>query len=100
MSIVDYTAGDISIKKVENGWLLIESHHTHPERLMYTVYESDLDSHLDVQVDDAHSLMRLIGDAFEAYCRSKRAGGMVLEFDKRGWAYEEEKQEQEENKKD
>ena len=96
MAIVDYAAGDISIKKVENGWLLIESHHTHPERLMYTVYESDLDSHLDVQIDDAHSLMRLIGDAFEAYCRSKHSGGMVLEFDKKGWAHEDE----EENKKD
>ena len=96
MAIVDYAAGDISIKKVENGWLLIESHHTHPERLMYTVYESDLGSDLDIQIDDAHSLMRLIGDAFEAYCRSKHNGGMVLEFDKKGWAHEDE----EENKKD
>ena len=97
MSIVDYAAGDISIKKVENGWLLIESHHAHPERLMYTVYESDLDSNLGVQVDDAHSLMRLVGDAFEAYCRSKNSGGMVLEFDKKGWAYEDEKLNQEED---
>ena len=40
--------------------------------------------------------MRLIGDAFEAYCRSKHNGGMVLEFDKKGWAHEDE----EENKKD
>ena len=96
MAIVDYAAGDISIKKVENGWLLIESHHTHPERLMYTVYESDLGSNLDIQIDDAHSLMRLIGDAFEAYCRSKHNGGMVLGFDKKGWAHEDEG----ENKKD
>tara|TARA_B100000927_G_scaffold289548_1_gene286389 strand:- start:1735 stop:2037 length:303 start_codon:yes stop_codon:yes gene_type:complete len=99
MAIVDYTSGDISIKKVENGWLLIESHHDHPERLMYTVYESDLDSHLDIQVDDAHSLMRLVGDAFEAYCRSKYSGGIVLEFDKKGWAYEEEKLDQEGDEK-
>ena len=100
MAIVDYAAGDISIKKVENGWLLIESHHTHPERLMYTVYESDLDSTLDVQVDDAHSLMRLVGDAFEVYCRSKHSGGMVLEFDKNGWAFEESDLTHNEDKKD
>lgn len=92
MTIVDYAAGDISIKKVENGWLLIESHHDQPEKLIYTVFESDFDSKSDVRVDDAHSLMRLIGDAFEAYCRSKHSGGVVLEFDKKGWAYEEERQ--------
>lgn len=89
MAIVDYSAGDISIKKVENGWLLIESHHTQPDKLMYTVYESDLNSNLDIQIDDAHSLMRLVGDAFEAYCRSKNTGGMVLEFDKNGWGFNE-----------
>ena len=100
MTIVDYAAGDISIKRVENGWLLIESHHTHPERLMYTVYESDLGSNLKGEVDDAHSLMRLVGDAFETYCRSKHTGGIVLEFDKKGWAYEEEEQSFEEDKKD
>ena len=100
MAIVDYTAGDISIKKVENGWLLIESHHTHPERLMYTVYESDLDSSLNPQVDDAHSLMRLIGDAFEAYCRSNKTGGIVLEFNQDGWASEQKELLKEEEKKD
>ena len=100
MITVDYAAGDISIKKVENGWLLIESHHAHPERLVYTVYESDFDSNIDVQVDNAHSLMRLIGDAFESYCRSKHSGGMVLEFDRKGWAFDKSDLAQNISKKD
>ena len=100
MSIVNYTAGDISIKKVENGWLLIESHHTHPERLMYTVYESDFDSGSNADVDDSHSLMRLIGEAFESYCRSDKSGGIVLEFNQEGWESEQKEILLEEEKKD
>jgi len=100
MSIVNYTAGDISIKKVENGWLLIESHHTHPERLMYTVYESDFDSKTSANVDDAHSLMRLIGEAFESYCRADTVGGIILEFSQEGWESEQKELLIEEDKKD
>ena len=92
---VDYPAGDISIKKVENGWILIEAHHSNEDELMYTVFESDLDSREDIQVDDAHSLMRLIGDAFEMYCQSKRRGGMVLGFETKGWEDLEEDEDQE-----
>lgn len=83
--LVDYPAGDISIKKVENGWILIEAHHSKEDELMYTVFESDLDSREDTQVDDAHSLMRLIGEAFDMYCQSKRSGGIVLSFETKGW---------------
>ena len=100
MTIVDYAAGDISIKKVENGWLLIESHHTHPERLMYTVYESDFNSNINTSVDDAHSLMRLIGEAFEGYCRSDRSGGIVLDFDQEGWDSDQKEVINGEDKKD
>ena len=99
MHIVDYAAGDISIKKVENGWLLIESHHAHPDRLMYTVYESDFDSSTDAVVDDAHSLMRLIGEAFESYCRSNKTGGIVLDFNQEGWESEKKELLIEEDKK-
>ena len=100
MSIVNYTAGDISIKKVENGWLLIESHHTHPERLMYTVYESDFDSKSNTSVDDSHSLMRLIGEAFESYCRDDKSGGIILDFSQEGWESDQKDLLLEGNKKD
>jgi len=100
MTIVNYAAGDISIKKVENGWLLIESHHTHPERLMYTVFESDFNSNSNTNVDDAHSLMRLVGEAFESYCRSDKTGGIILEFNQEGWENEQKETLLKENKKD
>ena len=80
MSLVDYASGDISIKKVENGWVLIESHHEHPDRLMYTIYESDLSSDSNSKVDDAHSLFRLISDAFDYYLVTSSDGGMILDF--------------------
>ena len=93
-NLVEYNFGDLSIKKVQNGWMLIEGA-THDENaVQFFVYESDDKPYLEnvnATLGDAESLVRLLEDAFEGYLQCKKFGGIKVTFHEKG--YEEENNE-------
>ena len=85
--LVDYSCGDISIKKVSNGWMLIEGSSQNEDDIMFSVYESEEKPFLDqtnLTIGDAESLVRLLEDAFEEYLRCNKFGGISITFHKKG----------------
>ncbi len=91
--IVQYSNGDISIKKVLNGWMLIEgnnfSYEDNNEEYNISVYESSFNTNnindTDSDLGEAEALSRLLFDAFEEYIRSKKYGGITVTFHKDGY---------------
>jgi hypothetical protein len=98
--LIDYEHGDISIKKVSNGWLLLEGSTHEEDKIMFSAYEADDGVFLDNvngTVEDARALKRLLEDAFEGYLQTKHYGGISITFHKNGYSHEED-EEGEENK--
>lgn len=85
--LIKYNFGDLSIKKVSNGWMLIEGSVNSEDEIMFSVYESEekpfLD-HTNATISDAESLARLLEDAFEAYLQCKNYGGISITFHEKG----------------
>lgn len=92
--LIEYKFGDMSIKKVSNGWMLIEGSSRNEDEIMFSVYESEekpfLD-HTNATVGDAESLVRLLEDAFESYLQCKNYGGISINFHEKGYEDDEEK---------
>ena len=92
-NLIDYKLGDLSIKKVSNGWMLVEGSTSSEDEIMFSVYESKEKPFLDCSVaaiDDAESLVRLLEDAFEGYLQTKRFGGISITFHEKGYEEDEE----------
>jgi len=91
--LIKYKFGDISIKKVSNGWMLIEGATNNEDEIMFSVYESEekpfLD-HTNATIGDAESLVRLLEDAFEAYLQCKNYGGISITLHEKGYEEDEE----------
>tara|TARA_B100001094_G_C18185852_1_gene803706 strand:- start:107 stop:406 length:300 start_codon:yes stop_codon:yes gene_type:complete len=91
--LIKYNFGDLSIKKVSNGWVLIEGSANSEDEIMFSVYESEekpfLD-HTNATTGDAESLVRLLEDAFEAYLQCKNYGGISITFYEKGYEEDEE----------
>ena len=92
-NLIKYNFGDLSIKKVSNGWLLVEGSPDSEDDVMLSVYESEekpfLD-HTNATIGDAESLVRLLEDAFEAYLQCKNYGGISITFHEKGFGEDEE----------
>ena len=88
--LIDYNNGDISVKKVSNGWILLEGGQDE-NSTMLSAYESDDKQYINDYgtLGDAESLARLLEDAFEGYLRSKRFGGIEITFHEKGFDDEE-----------
>ena len=94
-NLVEYNFGDLSIKKVQNGWMLIEGAKHDENAVEFSVYESDEKPFLEnvnATLGDAESLTRLLQDAFEGYLQCKKYGGIKITFHEKG--YEEENEEE------
>ena len=91
--LIKYNFGDLSIKKVSNGWMLIEGSSDSEDDVMFSVYESEekpfLD-HTNATMGDAESLVRLLEDAFEAYLQCKNYGGISITLHEKGFGEDEE----------
>lgn len=91
--LIKYNFGDLSIKKVSNGWMLIEGSSDSEDDVMFSVYESEekpfLD-HTNATFGDAESLVRLLEDAFEAYLQCRNYGGISITFHEKGFGEDEE----------
>lgn len=92
--LIEYKFGDMSIKKVSNGWMLIEGSSRDEDEIMFSVYESEekpfLD-HTNATLGDAEALVRLLEDAFEAYLQCKDFGGISISLHEKGYEEDEEK---------
>ena len=91
--LIKYNFGDLSIKKVSNGWMLIEGSSDSEDDVMFSVYESEekpfLD-HTNATMGDAESLVRLLEDAFEAYLQCKNYGGISITLHEKGFGEDKE----------
>lgn len=89
-NLIDYSQGDISIKKVSNGWILFEGS-SEDDYPIISAYESDDNQNINGYgtLSDAESLVRLLEDAFEGYMRSKNYGGIEIIFHYKGFDEEE-----------
>ena len=83
--IAEFKYGDILIKRVKNGWILVEGSENNDDELTYWVYEDE-----EVQNWASHSLYKLLLEAFEPYMQSKRSSGIKI-------TYTEKTKEEEEN---
>lgn len=90
-NIIDYELGDISIKKVSNGWILLEGSPIEEEKVIFSVYESKEDFNLNKSdsIEDAKSLKKLLEDTFSGYLRSKHYGGLEIKFHENGYEIED-----------
>lgn len=90
--LIRYNFGDLSIKKVSNGWMLIEGSSDQEDEVMFSVYESEEKPFLDYSnatIGDAESLVRLLEDAFESYLQCKNYGGISITFHEKGYDAED-----------
>jgi hypothetical protein len=92
VKLVEYNYGDMSIKKVQNGWMLIEGARHDENAVQFFVYESEEKRYLEnvnATLGDAESLVRLLQDAFEGYLQCKKYGGIKITFHEKGYEDEE-----------
>ena len=74
----DYANGDLLIKRVANGWLLVAANENdfaedpEPQVYAYEDTEGEFGMH--------KSLFNLLATQFECYLQSKRRGGIKMKF--------------------
>jgi len=67
--------GDVLIKRVKNGWLLVERSEDCEKQFSYWVYQDE-----EVQNWASYSLYKLLSEAFEPYLQSKRSSGIKITY--------------------
>lgn len=73
--------GDTVIRRVRNGWILLEA--THDRGLQEVGVFEEPESYQD-NVSEAEALSNLLWEAFESYFQSKWRGGMVIQVAEKG----------------
>lgn len=81
----DYDNGDLLIKRVANGWLVVEGSENEEDRVQIFVYEDKENSNWI-----AESLYNLLIDQFSPYMQSKRSAGIKMSFSHKTLEEEEE----------
>ena len=71
----DYASGDILIKRVSNGWLVVEGSENEEDQVQIFVYEDKENPNWV-----AESLYNLLIDQFSPYMQSKRSAGIKMSF--------------------
>ena len=71
----EYEYGDILIKRVANGWLVVQGSEHDEDRVQVFVYEDKENPNYI-----AESLYNLLADQFECYMQSKRSAGIKMSF--------------------
>lgn len=85
----DYDNGDLLIKRVANGWLVVEGSEDEEDRVQIFVYEDKENPNWI-----AESLYNLLIDQFAPYMQSKRSAGIKMSFSHKTLEQEEEEIEQ------
>jgi len=71
----DYKSGDVLIKRVKNGWLVVTASETEENQTQIFVYEDGKYSGWM-----SESLFNLLSEQFDGYLQSKHASGIKMEF--------------------
>ena len=71
----EYEYGDILIRRVANGWLVVEGSEDEEDRVQIFVYEDKENPNWI-----AESLYNLLMDQFSPYMQTKRSGGIKMSF--------------------
>ena len=80
----EYEYGDVLIKRVANGWLVVQGSEHDEDRVQIFVYEDEENpSYI------AESLYKLLADQFEGYMQSKRTSGIKMSFSHKSLEEEE-----------
>jgi hypothetical protein len=74
-NIKEIKYGDILIRRVKNGWLLIEKSEDCDDQLSYWVYQDE-----EIENWASYSLYKLLSEAFEPYMQSKRSSGIKITY--------------------
>ena len=80
----EYEHGDILIKRVANGWLVVEGSEAEEDRVQIFVYEDKENPNWI-----AESLYNLLMDQFSPYMQSKRSAGIKMSFSHKSLEEEE-----------
>ena len=80
----EYEHGDILIRRVANGWLVVEGSEDEEDRVQIFVYEDKENPNWI-----AESLYNLLIDQFSPYMKSKRSAGIKMSFSHKSLEEEE-----------
>jgi hypothetical protein len=78
---------DIIIRRAENGWIVFSGSEYDEGHFITTVYEED-----ETEWAEADTLIHLLREHFSGYTQSKKLGGIKLEVREKGYAFEEDKE--------
>ena len=79
---------DIIIRRAANGWIVFSGSEYEADHLMTTVYEDT-----GTEWGEQEALIGLIREHFSMYTQSKKQGGIKLEVREKGYALEEDEEE-------
>jgi hypothetical protein len=86
MNIVEnLEEGDILIRKVKNGWIVITPNEHDSSSLDTFVYQENCESEGNFNVIHACALQELFWDHFNGYYRSKYQGGLEVNINNSGY---------------
>ena len=71
----EYDLGDILIKRVANGWMVVQGSSKQENAVEIFVYEDEENPNYI-----AESLYKLLSDQFDCYLQSKRTPGIKISF--------------------
>jgi len=78
---------DIIIRRAANGWIVFTGSEYEEDHFITTVYEAD------EPWGEQEALIRLFREHFSGYTQSKKVGGIKLEVREKGYAFEEDEEE-------
>ena len=81
----EYKYGDLLIKRVSNGWVVVTGSHHDEEATIISVHEDTESEH-----GMKESLYNMLTDVFDVYMQSKRASGLKISFSEKTREQEDE----------
>ena len=82
---------DIIIRRAANGWIVFSGSYYEEDHFTVTVHEED-----EAEWGECEALIGLFREHFDAYTQSKKMGGIKLEVRKKGYAFEEDEEDERE----
>lgn len=83
--VPEYKYGDLLIKRVRNGWIVVTGSDHDGEATIISVHEDTESEH-----GMKESLYNMLTDVFEVYMQSKRASGLKISFSEKTREQEDE----------
>ena len=81
---------DIIIRRAANGWIVFSGSENEEGHFMTTVYEEG-----EIKWGEQEALIHLFREHFSYYVQSRKKGGIKLEVREKGYASEEDEEEDE-----